>query len=62
MVELKEQAKTLSHINLVLSQFPVEVLYGLHTSVMEELQVCTVSTSMELTKTVADKDVLQGRI
>jgi hypothetical protein len=57
--ELKEQAKTLSHIDLVLSQLPVEVLYGLQTSMMEEIQVRAVSTSMELTKVVADKDVLQ---
>jgi hypothetical protein len=27
--ESQEHAKTLSHINLVLSEFPVEVLFGL---------------------------------
>jgi hypothetical protein len=62
MEELKEQAKALSHIDLVLSQLSVEVLYGLQMSVTEELQVHVVSTSMELTKTVTDKDMLQARI
>jgi hypothetical protein len=59
MTELKEQAKALSHIDLVVSQLPIEILYGLQSSVTEELQVHAVSTSLELTKTVTDKDMLQ---
>jgi hypothetical protein len=51
--------KELSHIDLVLSQFPIEVLHSLQTSIMQEIQLCMVSTSMELTKVVADNDVLQ---
>jgi hypothetical protein len=29
--ELKEKAKTLSHIDLVVSQLPIEILYGLQS-------------------------------
>jgi hypothetical protein len=31
-VELKEKVKTLSHIDLVVLQFPIEILYGLQSS------------------------------
>jgi hypothetical protein len=56
--ELQEHEKVLSHIELVLSKLLMEVLHGLQTSVTCELQLRTMSTSMELTKEVADKDVL----
>jgi hypothetical protein len=59
--ELKEKAKELSHIDLVLSNLLVEVLYGLQMSVTKELQVHIVSTLMELTKEVIDKEMLQEK-
>jgi hypothetical protein len=56
---LKEKAKALSHIDLVVSQFPIEIFNGLQSSVTKELESHIVSTSLELTKTVVDKDMLQ---
>jgi hypothetical protein len=58
---LQKEAKALSHIDLVVSQLPIEILYGLQSSVAEEIQVRTVSTSLELTKTIIDKDLLQAK-
>jgi hypothetical protein len=56
--ELQEHTKPLSHIKLVLSQFPKEVLHVLKESVTQEIQLCKISMSMELTKVVADNDAL----
>jgi hypothetical protein len=56
--ELQEHAKALSHIDSVLSQFPIEVLHGLQMSVTQEIKLCAMSTSMELTKAVTYKDGL----
>jgi hypothetical protein len=58
---LQKEAKALSHIDLVVSQLPIEIFYGLQSSVAEEIQVRTVSTSLELTKTIIDKDLLQAK-
>jgi hypothetical protein len=56
MAELQKHARELSHNDLVLSQFPIEVLHGLQKSITHEIKLCAVSTSMELTKVVVDKD------
>jgi hypothetical protein len=58
---LKKKAKALSHIDLVVSQLPIEILYGLQSSVAEEIQVRVVSASLDLTKTIIDKDFLQEK-
>jgi len=61
MTKLQEQSKTLSHIDLVLSQLPIEILYGLQLRVIEELQVRVILTSLELRKTITDKDILEEK-
>jgi hypothetical protein len=50
MTEMQEHTQALSHIDLVLSQLPLNVLHSLQTSVTQEIQLHTESTSMELVK------------
>jgi hypothetical protein len=58
MTEMQEQAQALSHIDLVLSQLPMNVLHNLQTSVTQEIQLHTESTSMELAKVNEDNATL----
>jgi predicted nucleic acid-binding Zn-ribbon protein len=55
---MQEKAQALSHIDLVLSQFLMNVLKGLHISVTQEIHLCAESTTMELTKVTNDKATL----
>jgi hypothetical protein len=48
MTEMQEQARELGHIDLVLSQLPMDVLQELQMSATQELNVCTEKTSSEL--------------
>jgi hypothetical protein len=58
---MQEQAQSLSHIDLVLSQLPMNVLHSLQSSVTHEIQLHAESTSMELAKVAADNDALQAK-
>jgi hypothetical protein len=61
LIEMQEQAQTLSHIDLVLSQLPMIVLKGLQTSVMQKKNLCVESKVMELTKVTNDKAKLHTK-
>jgi hypothetical protein len=58
---MQEQAQALSHIDLVLSQLPMNVLHNLQSSVTQEIQLHAELTSMELAKVAADNDALQAK-
>jgi hypothetical protein len=58
MLEMKEQKKVLSHLDLVLSQIPMEALQGLKERVVQEIQFHTEAMTKELTKVVVEKEDL----
>jgi hypothetical protein len=57
-LEMKEQAQVLSHLDLVLSQIPMESLQGLQAGVAQEIQFCAESMTKELTKVAVEKEDL----
>jgi hypothetical protein len=59
MTEMQEQARALGHIDLVLSQLPIEVLQELQMSVTQEMNSCAEKTSSELVKVMDRKCALE---
>jgi regulator of replication initiation timing len=60
MTEMQEQARALGHIDLVLSQLPMDVLQELQMSAtMQEMNVCAEKTSNELVKVMTENVALE---
>jgi hypothetical protein len=55
MWEMTEQVQGLSHLDLVLSQIPMEDLKGLQVGVVQEIYFGTESMTDELTKIEMEK-------
>jgi hypothetical protein len=59
MTKMQEHARELGHIDLVLSQLPMDVLQELQMSATQELNVCTEKTSSELVKITTENVALE---
>jgi hypothetical protein len=58
---MQNQSQALSHIGLVFSQLPMNILHSLHTSFTQEIQFCAELTSMELAKDNEDNATLHTK-
>jgi hypothetical protein len=59
MTEMQEQARELGHIDLVLSQLPMDVLQELQMSATQELNVHAEKTSSELVNITTENVALE---
>jgi hypothetical protein len=58
-IEMQEQARELGHIDLVLSQLPIDVLQELQMSMTQEMNLHTEKTSSELVKVTTENVALE---
>jgi hypothetical protein len=60
--ELQEQMKTLSHLNILVSQMPIHILQSLQVGIMHEIRLHADLTNRELTKVMDERAQMQQQV
>jgi hypothetical protein len=59
MPELQEQMKTLSHLNILVSQIPIHILQSLQIGIFHEIRLHADEENREMTKVMDERAQLQ---
>jgi hypothetical protein len=57
--ELQEQMKTLSHLNILVSQMPIHILQSLQIGILHEIRLHADEANWEMTKVMDERAQLQ---
>jgi hypothetical protein len=53
--ELQEQMKTLSHLNILVSQMPIHIIQSLQVGILHDIRLCRNKANREMTKVMDER-------